>query len=337
MTVLSQLGLSYTQLLPIVENAAGTSVAHFRVASFAPMIQNQGVCGDKFLLHFTLTTPSGLTSQVEVFVKKFNWKTKSEAAHYRYLAAAGVPMPKLYGTIQHSDGDEILFLERLTSIGYDRHSESEWRELLSLLACYNACPVPQEAIPHLYPFEQGGKVGGWWITGFGALPPARDEIEKSLRHCGVGDDELARLCSAAQTLCGRVAALPRGLLHQDFLPDNFGWRGGHESMVVFDVHKSCLGPRFADAAPYLGVPDWSNTAVFLDELPDRRQRLTQHYLDEYARFGGEQVSIETFQKETSLLFWAHKVAVLWWLAEQNDTPRIVEIRDYLRNCADTAL
>ena len=213
-------------------------------------------------------------------------------------------------------------------IGYDRHSESEWRELLSLLARYNACPVPQDAVSHLHHFEQGGKVGGWWITGFDSFPPTFDTIEKNLRVCGVADGELATLGSAAQDLCKRVDALPKSLLHQDFLPDNFGWRGERESLVVFDVHKNCLGPRFADAAPYLGLPDWSNTADFLVEhpideqpvgeapvhdLPDRRKRLTQHYLDEYARFGGEQVSIETFQEEVSLLFWTHKVAVLWWL------------------------
>jgi len=299
-----------------------------------------------------------LTLQVELFVKKFKWKAKSEAAHYRYLTKAGVPTPRSYGTIQHTDGDEILFLEWLTVIGYDRHSESEWRELLSLLsllARYNACHVPLEAVSHLYPIEQGGKVGGWWITGFDSFPPTFDTIEKNLRVCGVADGELATLGSAAQDLCRRVDALPKGLLHQDFLPDNFGWRGERESLVVFDVHKNCLGPRFADAAPYLGLPDWSNTADFLDELPvdelpvdelpvdeqpvgeasvhdlpDRRKRLTQYYLDEYARFGGEQVSIETFQEEASLLFWTHKVAVLWWLTEQNDTPHIGKILDYLR-------
>ena len=89
---------------------------------------------------------------------------------------------------------------------------------------------------------------------------------------------LSNLSLAAQRLCERVAALPTGLVHQDFLADNLGWRGERMEMVVFDVHKNALGPRFADVAPYLGLPDWSNTAVYLDQLPTRREALTKHYL-----------------------------------------------------------
>src|SRR5260370_32552748 len=105
--------------------------------------------------------------------------------------------------------------------------------------------------------------GGLWILGLHASPSDED-FEASLRACGVGDSENPTLREAARALFASVAAQPRGLLHQDFLPDNLGWRGEREAMVVFDLHKNALGPRFADVAPYLAVPDWSESAAFLD-------------------------------------------------------------------------
>src|SRR5262249_23195086 len=145
----------------------------------------------------------------------------------------------------------------------------------------------------------------------------------------VADDELPGLLHAARALYAHVAEQPKGLLHQDFLPGNFGWRGAREELVVFDLHKNALGPRFADAAPHLGLPDWSDNAAFLDGAADggvsRRERLIQHYLDEYARFGGPTVSPETFREETAALSWWHKVACLSWLANEKKQPRIREV------------
>jgi aminoglycoside/choline kinase family phosphotransferase len=175
--------------------------------------------------------------------------------------------------------------------------------------------------------------GGLWILGLDASPTGEDTAA-GLRACGVSEDELPALQQAAHTLSERVDAQPRGLLHQDFLPDNLGWRGKREQMVVFDLHKNALGPRFADAAPYLGLPDWSNTAVYLDRpqdgSPSLRDRLTRHYLDEYARFGGPSVPLQTFREETTDLSWSHKVAALSWLAEQKQDERIREVLDFLR-------
>ena len=105
-------------------------------------------------------------------------------------------------------------------------------------------------------------------------------------------------------------------------------------MVVFDLHKNALGPRFADVAPYLASPDWSDSSVFLDDTGSdgfiRRESLTRHYLEEYAQFGGPVVSPATFREETTALFWMHKVSALGWLTEQNQPGRIHETLDALR-------
>jgi beta-glucanase (GH16 family) len=145
--------------------------------------------------------------------------------------------------------------------------------------------------------------------------------------------DLPAFQAAAQAIFKEVAAQPQGLLHQDFLPDNFGRRCESEPMVVFDLHKNARGPRFADVAPYLAVPDWSDNTKFLDGPERRRERLSRHYLDEYARFGGTTVSLDTFRQETTALFLAHKISVLSWLAERNCRERIRQVLDFLRAAA----
>jgi len=205
--------------------------------------------------------------------------------------------------------------------------------MLTLLAHFNACEVTPDYLPHLHPYEQGGRIDGWWITGFSPFPPTMEEISTNLRACRVAESDLPDLSLAAHRLCEQVAALPKGLVHQDFLSDNLGWRGEREEIVVFDVHKNALGPRFADVAAFLGLPDWSTTATFLGEVPSRREALIDHYLHEYAQFGGDSVSQENFIEESTLLFWAHKVAILGWMVGQKDTERIGQVLSNLR--ADT--
>src|SRR5207247_1508805 len=141
-------------------------------------------------------------------------------------------------------GEEILFLERLPRIGFRKESTAEWRSLLSLMARLNACGITPDYAPHLHRYEQVGAVdGGLWITGLDANP-TEEEIGASLQRCGVEERELPALQAAARALFANVATQPQGLLHQDFFPDNLGWRG--EEIVVFDLHKNALGPRFAD-------------------------------------------------------------------------------------------
>jgi hypothetical protein len=320
--------VSESQLLPIGAAIHGTPVCRCFIKESMPL--DRGSCGDKAVGNLILMTIEGHEISTPVFIKKCSWEGRSEAIHYHQLARCAVPIPHQYGVILHPDGDEILFMERLTQIGFDHRNEAEWRQMLTLLAQFNTCEVTLDYLPHLHPYEQGGRIDGWWITGFNPFPPTIEEISTNLRACGVAESDLPDLSLAAHRLCEQVAALPTGLAHQDFLSDNLGWRGERAEMVVFDVHKNAIGPRFADVATFLGLPDWSTTATFLDELPSRREALIDHYLQEYARFGGGNVLLENFLEESTLQFWAHKVAILWWMAEQKHTERIEQVLNYLR-------
>lgn len=320
-------GLNETQLRPILEAATGTLLSRSAVR-MRPAAQEVSV-GESRLLTFLYAAQDGTPGEVMLFVKRCVWKGRSEAVHYRYLATQGVPTPRLYGALRDGGGEEVIFLESLTEVGFHGDSETEWRSMLSLLARFNACDIAPDYAPHLHSYEQVGNVGGGvWIIGLDANP-AIEQVAADLRAGGVKREDLPSLQEAARTLSAQVAAQPRGLLHQDFMPNNVGWRGRRAEMVVFDLHKNALGPRFADVAPYLASPDWSNGRAFLDGLSSddgisRRESLTRHYLDEYARFGGPSVSMKTFREEITALFWMHKVSVLGWMAQQDQRERVRE-------------
>ncbi len=322
----TQFDLSEALLLSVLESMAGEPLARL-TASAAP------AHGDNArLMTFRYTLQNGKVGETTLFVKKCVWKGKSEAVHYRYLAEVDVPTPRLYGSVHNAQNEEVIFLETVTSTGFDSHSEREWREMLSLLARFNAAPITPAYAKHLHPYEQVGLLDeNLWLTGLSARL-SDSELEAGLRACGVSEQELPPFKLAVSRLFAQVEAQPLGLLHQDFHQDNFGWRGEREQMVVFDLHKNSLGPRFADLTPYLALPDWSEHKAFLDASEDattRRDRLTRHYLEEYARFGGEPVPPETFRSETSALFWAHKVTALGWLAERKQDAAVQQVLTHL--------
>jgi len=231
------------QLLPIGNTIHGAAVRSCHIENRVPL--NQGGCGDKAMGDLVLTTLEGHVISTPLFIKKFSWKGRSEATYYRHLTQCAVPTPRLYGAIMHPDGDEILLLERLPQIGFDRTNEAEWRQLLTLLARFNTCEVTPNYLPHLHTYEQGGRIGGWWITGFSPFPPAVEEIEANLRTCGVGAGDLADLSLAALRLCDHVAAQPAGLVHQDFLADNLGWRGDRADYVC--IVPGARSGRYVDS------------------------------------------------------------------------------------------
>ena len=325
--------VTQTQLLLLLEAVVGVPIASL-ASEALPGIEQGCSGGDQHLARFLYTARDGRSGEVTLFVKRCAWKRRSEAVHYRHLAARGVPTPRLYGALRNDSGEEIIFLEPLTATDFRSDSEEEWRAMLSLLARLNTCAITPDYAPHLHRYEQVGRIAGnTWILGLDASP-ANEELEASLRACSVRDSESLALQQAARALFAQVAAQPRGLLHQDYLSNNLDWRGEREELVVFDLHKNALGPRFADVAPYLALPDWSDSAAFLDGAENgtvsRRERLTRHYLDEYARFGGPAVSLRTFREESAALSWSHKVAALPWLAKEKQQARIREVLDCLR-------
>lgn len=327
-------GLAEADLLPVVSAMAGAPVVRFTVEDRHEVGGYYGLCGDKRAPTFLYETTDGVTGQATAFVKRFTWAGKSEAAHYRHLAAHGVPVPRLYGSFLDGEDCEILFLERLPRVGFESRSEPEWLAMLSVLAKLNAAPPPSGGdARHLHPFEWGGALGGGvWLTGMPqGIDP--DALVRALDAVGVPEPERAPMAQKAVVLSDAVAALPVGTLHQDYTGDNLGWRdtpGGPE-FVVFDLHKVAIGARFADVACYLGEPDWSPHRDWLGSN-GRRDRFLRHYLSEYAAAGGPAVSPEQFRAETALLSWAHKAAVLDWLpTHPANAPHVPELLALLRS------
>lgn len=325
--------LTADQFRSVLEAVTGEPVAHFRISpEAAPTAVN------KTPVTVSFSTRAGTSGECRLFVKRCVWKGRPESVHYRFLAERGVPTPTLYAALTDDKGEEIIFLEQLASTGFREDNEEEWRSMLSLSARLNACALSLEYEPHLHPYEMIGTIdGALWIMGLHA-EPTRDEIDAELNAGGIGPENLPRIRQSVQNAMARIAAQPRGLLHQDFLPDNLGRRGEREEMVVFDLHKNACGPRFADVAPYLALPDWSRRAEFLDKTgpsgETRRYALTRHYLSEYARFGGARMSVRDFEDEASLLSWAHKLSSLSWLSERGRLDRIQEVIQFLSRLPD---
>lgn len=316
-------GLQDAELLALLEGVAGVPLIGFTVEASCPP-QAVGSGADKCLCAFGYTTGEGARGSATLFVKRCTWENRSEAVHYSHLAARGVPVPRFYGALLDSGGVEVVFLETVTGTGFDRNSDSEWRALLSLLARFAACAVTPDYAAHLRPFD----LVGWlredvWACGWDAACPPEEDIRDALRICDMPEADAPALVHAARTLFDQIAAQPQALLHQDLSPDNFGWRGEREEMVVFDLQKNALGPRFADAAPYLALPHWPENSV-------RREAFARHYLHEYARFGGPAVSLATFDAETTALFWALRFSALAGLDEPKGTQLRREIGWALR-------
>ena len=203
-----QFALSEAALLSVLEGAAGEPLAGLAVSASVP---DQG--SDTRLVTFRCALQNGEPWETTLFVKKCVWKGKSEAVHYRCLAAAGVPTPRLYGAVLNADGEEVIFLEPVTSIGFDDQSEGEWREMLSLLARFNACPITPNYAVYLHPYEQVGLLDeNLWLTGLNAgLDEA--ELDAGLTACEVSEQDLPSLKQAASELFAQVEAQPKGLLH----------------------------------------------------------------------------------------------------------------------------
>ncbi len=324
--------LTEEQVHAALTAAVGVPVVHVSIPNSTKA--EEGISSETRRVTFDYHSEAGEPGEITLYVKRCLWQGRSESVHYQHFATHGVPTPHLYSVFRNPQDEEIIFLEALAATSYARNSPAEWRAMLALLARLNACPITSDYEQHLIPYAQIGQAGGGvWITGFAPSLTA-EEIEYGWEACQVPPSDRPRLTQAAQALFARVAAQPTGLLHLDFMSGNFGWRADRTEALVFDLHKNARGPRFADVAPYLSVPDWSQEAAFLDgtvtDGSTLREELTGHYLDEYARSGGPRVSPKTFQAETTDLFWAHKVAIIPWLAEQGHAERVQAILTFLR-------
>jgi hypothetical protein len=333
-------GLTRSELWPVLRAASGVEhVRDFSATIDRSLRDYHGGCGDKLIPTITFTTPAGETQRATVFVKRLNWEGCSEAEHYLRLRQQRFPTPELYGVLADSQGQEILFLEFLEEIGVQEDSIEDWREFFSLMARFNALEITPDYAAVLPRIDYDETSIRRWRAPEGSgeaisnrlshdLSLPGEWVSEMIRACfeegRAGDlgDQLAALCRdpeeqlrhifrSMQALGQELAQMPVGLVHFDFLHDQVGWRNGRREIVLFDIHKNCIGPRFYDAAVYLGLPDWSGPPARLRQMAPFRAELAKHYLAEYARWGGPVVSLQQFERECSLLCWARNLEVTW--------------------------
>ncbi len=302
-------GLTKGELWPIVEEAAGTEVASFDISTAHQRPEPYGYTSEKEIPTFAYVTKAGRAGRVTIFVKRFHRTGPAESQQYRFLQAHQAPIPRMYGVLLDPDGREILFLEHVDASREARsiRAVERLREFVALMARFHAIQPSTEYTAWL---EQAP----WrFHDRLASAEPALDliwdharkgELGQSLKDfcssCGSG---LRQLQSLVRHVTDRCLQMPQTLIHTDFSTENTGRRQTGE-LLVLDVEWVSLGPRFFDVAEFLGTP------------PERWRRdlsqgeLTQHYLAEYARWGGSRPSLEAFLDDIRVLWLADKLRYL---------------------------
>jgi hypothetical protein len=296
---ISVFGLGASQLRPIVEAAIGEPVTSFEISIEHQVEGYYGFAAEKLIPTFSYVTPDGRRGRVTVFAKHSHNPNSPEPEHYRFLAAHGIPLPRLYGVLRSPEDRPILFLEYMDVSDEARsvRSTEGLLELLSLMARGNAIqPTAEEAA--LLP--------SWW-DGPAAEVSTLELLWEQAEHgdlgehlqqfCTSGQRDLARLQAFTQRLDQQVREMEIGVLHNDFSTENTGRRASGER-VVMDPELLGRGPRFGDVSGWLGRPE------DLWQRGEKRRDLAQHYLREYARWGGSPPALDQCLEECHLL-WVH--------------------------------
>jgi len=311
-------GLSRQQLRPVVERIAGEPLAAFGVRVEPQEWLHYGVRGDKAVVVFDWTARSGWTGSSRAFVKKQGDPVQVggrpveprpvEAEHYRWLARHGAPIPRLYGALTVADPDEreILFVEHLAGVVTEgepwaglQSDADRFHRYLAAVARFSAIqPSGHDASPLPRPHRHFRHQMAGWERKLDALwRDAQDgRLGDELRQaCADGGREQLRRLGAR--LRGAIGGMAQGLSAGDHEPFQSGWRESGEA-VLFDLELVGFAPRFYDIAVTLGAPD--------DYCPRCRpgRELAEHYLAEYARFGGSRVPVEQLLAETRALWLA---------------------------------
>ncbi|MFC1716099.1 phosphotransferase [Candidatus Poribacteria bacterium] len=308
-------GLTRSQLRPIIEGI----VRHEPVVSFDIIIEHQvqGYCGysaEKVIPTFSYTTQSGDAGRITVFVKRFHRTGAAEAHHYINLQNHQAPTPHMYGVLTDPDEREILFLEYLEPIGDIQACEKfmddqdNFRQCMAATANFNAIQPSGEYAIQL---PRKNIVQG--------LTDVAVTLERIWTHACNGElgDDLKSLCldsrnrlqqlqTFARDLIEPVLKMDKGLIHSDIYPENTGWRRGKEELLIIDLEWIGFGPRFYDAAGWLGAPDDLQLHV------NQRRGLAQYYMEQYVHWGGREAPLDQFMKESSVLWLAQTFIMLWF-------------------------
>ena len=294
---ISVFGLSAAQLHLIVEAAAGEPVAYFEISIEHQVEGDYGFAAEKLIPTFCYVTPEGSRGRVTIFAKHSHNPESPEAERYRFLAAHGVPLPRLYGVLRSPEDRPILFLEHLDVCEQARsvRSTEGLLELLSLMARVNAIRPTA---------EQSALLPSWWddpATEVSTLELLWGDAQKGdlgedlQQFCASRRADLPRLLAFTRRLDRQVREMEMGVLHNDFSIENTGRRATGER-VVMDPELLGRGPRFGDVSGWLGRPEdlWWRT--------EKRRDLAEHYLREHARWGGSPPALEECLEECRLLW-----------------------------------
>ena len=315
------LGLTARQMAPVVDAIAGEPILTFGFDAHNEIEGAWGYSGreSKAILRITYTTRSECQEEVTVFAKRSAKPGAHESRHYEWLADLGVPIPKLYGVVTDADEHEVLFIEFLDCLSEDPpfarylSEPDSFLEYVALLARFNATPLPPT---YRGRFEH--------LSISGALPYGISAMEKFWPRACNGDygDSLLALCSGrpkglealvklAQSLIEPTGNMRSGLCHKDYSPAQIGKRCETGELLVADLASVALAPRFFDAIRIFGAPDaimppgWS------------RRDLAKWYLDQYSRWGGNEVPVSEFLTEVEVLWMAEVFTGIWWWGERS--------------------
>jgi hypothetical protein len=310
--------------MPVVEEAAGEAIRTFDVSVHHEVQGPYGVHGRKLIPTFSYTTTSGRRGATTLFIKQQDVCRPGhmEAHHYRFLAAHGAPVPRLYGAFTDEHHRETLFLEYLDAIPdrdpYTEFLKDDYRfpRFLTSIAHLNAIQ-PSAAylaeLQHDSMTREGQR--GWQQRiehALDLLSRIREAAQKGIlgsslgQLCGDRARELDLLAEMALSLPPQIDAMPQSLCLVDCYPHCTGWRTTTGELLVFDLEYVELRARFWDVAAWLGAPD---------EVQPRcgtREQLADIYLASRSSVSGTHIDRDLFLEESRVLWYASILMEFGW-------------------------
>ncbi len=324
-------GFTKDQLSPIVDSVAGTSVQDFTIRLDHSRAGLNGICGEYLVPTILCRTEGGDSYEFTLFVRrrKDTQPGRRQAPHYSVLSEHGVPVPRLYGVLEDSQGREVLFLELLDEVTVSDDTfyqdTDAFVQFLAIAARLNAVKPTTD-----YAAEIGRAMagrGGYTRNWNTWLPWSIHVLDRIEEYAGRSllDEQLGRFCLSrraeirtlkriALELIRVIPRLPVGLVHGDFHPGNTGWRRKPRELAVFDFEDMMFDTRFYDVAVVLGGPEPGNPGRA------RQTDLAEAYLNVYSQSGRSAPSLDDFLREISVVWFARKLNLWEHLPEDLSGP-----------------
>jgi hypothetical protein len=262
-------------------------------------------------LGLAYTTRSGQSRRLEVFAKCAR-ADHVEAQHHMFLSRQQAPVPRLYGSLNLSDGRQVLFVEKLLPFDRDEAGLTSdakcLRQFLSVTAHFNAIRPCDEHVERLRRQDWGMNLKTAAVLLKRALALA-DEGELG-DLCGVlcrqHRSRVIELANLAASLADPVGAMQVDLCHCDHHHRNVGFRPSTGEMLLIDLELVQLMPRFWDVAQWIGPPQE------IRPLCRTRRELARWYLEAYSRHGGAAVEVDELLSTGRTLWITREVCDIWW-------------------------